>query len=84
MDDIAHVHQAQTDASGDRRGDPGIDHLDLGRRDIRPVACYRSYRLAHQRLLIVVVLRCDHPLLVQGFIPGQSDFRIEQGGLVLR
>ncbi len=84
MDDVALVHQAQPDASCDRGRDLRIGHLDLGRRDVRPVAFHRSRGLAYQRLLVVEVLCRDHALLVQGSIPLQRDLGIEQRGLVFR
>src|SRR3984893_2931464 len=84
MDDVALIHQTQPDAPGDGSSDPAVGQLNLGGLDVRLVTYYRPRGLAQHRLLIVEVLSRDYALLVQGSIPRQGDFRIEQRGLVFR
>src|ERR1700691_4013105 len=74
MNDIAGVHQAQTDPAGDRRSNTAVNELKLGVIDSALIALDRAGVLSDQRLLVVEVLARDDFLVVEFFVAGVKNF----------
>jgi len=84
VDDVSRIDLPQSDAAGDRRGNPRIRQLQLRVVDCRLVSDQRGFHLAHQRLLRVDLLLRDRVLCEQCPITLKVDLRIAEQRLVLR
>ena len=80
--DVACVDLAQAEAPADRRGDPAIGQLELGRIDRGLVDLDGGLVLPDERLLRVVLLLGDRVLLQQYAIALEVDARVLEQRLV--
>ena len=80
--DVAGVHQPQTDAAGDGRGDVTVDQVELGAVDLPLIGFDDAFILRHQRLLRGVLLLGNGVLLEQRFVAAEIHLGVREQRLV--
>ena len=82
MDNVAGVHEAQSNASGEGRGDVGIGYLQLRIVHLTLIKLHRAFELVDRGHLGVELLLGDRVLAVSNLIALQVNAGIFQQGLV--
>ena len=82
MDDVAGIHQAQPNASGNGRGDVGVDDLQLGSIHLALVQLHGAFVLVDRSHLGSELLLGDRIAAVSNLVAFQINVRIFQQGLV--
>src|SRR6267143_190787 len=76
MHDVAGIHEAETDATADRRSDAGIGELELGVVNLALIRGNGAINLANQCALSIELLLGDDALFEEKLIPLKIDLRV--------
>src|SRR6266436_2888940 len=82
MHDVAGIHEAETDATADRRSDAGIGELELGVVNLALIRGNGPINLANQCALSIELLLGDDALFEEKLVPLKIDLRVFALGLV--